>query len=87
MYRSIIFYLNEKRKHNPNFRLNNIYGQMDNAKGNKCWTMYAGISALVAYGVCTKFKLSFGLANHNHMDIDSTIGIYIITYAVFLCSV
>ncbi len=47
---------------------------MDNAKGNKCLTVYAGLSALVALGVCVKCKLSFGLANHNHTDVDGTIG-------------
>ena len=51
-----------------------LYGQADNAKAHKCLTNYAGFAALVAYGVCVKAKLSFGLANHNHTDIDAYIG-------------
>lgn len=47
---------------------------MDNAKGNKCWVVYAGLAALVAYGLCIKCKLSFGIANHGHTDIDASIG-------------
>lgn len=46
---------------------------MDNAKGNKCWTTYAGLAALIALGVCIKCKLMFGLSNHGHIDIDAAI--------------
>jgi len=74
IYRSILYYLLEKRKDRPGHQIRNFHAQMDNARGNKAWTVLAGLSALVAYGVCTKAKLSFGLANHNHIDIDSNIG-------------
>jgi hypothetical protein len=74
IYRTVLRYLKEKRKYNPNHRINNIYLTGDNARANKCWTTYGGCAALVAYGICIKAKLTFGLANHNHTDIDAAIG-------------
>ena len=47
---------------------------MDNASGNKNWVVLAGLAALVCSGTCEKVKLSFGLPNHNHFDLDATIG-------------
>lgn len=74
LYLSLLYYLTEKRKHCPNHQIRNLYFQGDNAKLNKCMTTFAGLGALVSYGICVKAKMSFGLANHNHMDIDATIG-------------
>lgn len=74
IYAAVIYYLTEKRKTNPSHRLRNIAIQMDNAKGNKGWTVFSGVSALVAYGLAVKAKLFYGLANHGHFDCDSNIG-------------
>jgi hypothetical protein len=46
---------------------------MDNWKGQKNWTVIAGLNALVTLGIVQKVKLSFGLACHGHTDIDATI--------------
>ena len=46
---------------------------MDNAKNNKCWTVFAGLCALVSAGIVLKVKVSFCLASHGHIDIDATI--------------
>lgn len=46
---------------------------MDNWKGQKNWTVLAGLTALKTLGIVQKVKLSFGLANHGHTDIDATI--------------
>ena len=46
---------------------------MDNFKGNKCWTMVAGLAALVTLGVVAKVTLSFCLSSHGHSDVDATI--------------
>jgi hypothetical protein len=74
LYKSIIYYLEAKREADPGHHIRKIYIQLDNAKGNKCWTFFAGAAALLAYGVVSKVKISFGLANHNHTDIDAGIG-------------
>lgn len=46
---------------------------MDNAKNNKCWTVVAGLAALVTLGVVAKVTLSFCLSSHGHSDVDATI--------------
>jgi hypothetical protein len=74
LYRALIYFIEKKRETRPNFTIRSIRFQGDNAKGNKCWTVLSAIAALVAYGVCIKAKLCFGLANHNHTDIDAAIG-------------
>ncbi len=55
---------------------------MDNAKGNKCKTVYAGLASLVALGVCQKLKLSYGEPNHGHTDVDATIASVIAAVAL-----
>lgn len=40
----------------------NVYVTMDNAKGNKCWTMFGGLAGLVAAGVCVKVWVDFSVA-------------------------
>ena len=74
LYRALIYYIRKKRETRPNFKIRNIRFQADNAKGNKCWVVFSGLAALVAYGVCVKVKICYGLANHNHTDIDGAIG-------------
>lgn len=46
---------------------------MDNWRGQKNWTVIAGLAALKTLGIVQKVKLSFGLASHGHTDIDATI--------------
>ena len=46
---------------------------MDNWKGQKNWTVIAGLAALKTLGIVQKVKLSFCLASHGHTDIDATI--------------
>ena len=82
IYKALRYYLLEKRKSCPNHQIRNVGIQMDNAKGNKAWTMFLALCALVSYGVCVKTKLSFGLANHNHTDIDSNIASTILSKLV-----
>lgn len=74
MYQTILAYLREKRISRPGHLIRVLYVQMDNAKGNKCWTVYAGLAVLVAYGIVQKVKISFGVPNHGHTDIDGSIG-------------
>lgn len=46
---------------------------MDNAKGNKNWTILAGLAVLVTMGIVAKVDLAFGLPSHGHTDVDATI--------------
>lgn len=74
IFDTLVLYLIEKREKYPGHQIRNLHVQMDNAKGNKCWVVFAGLSILVAYGIVEKVKLSYGVPNHGHTDVDGSIG-------------
>ena len=53
--------------------------QLDNVKSNKCWTLFAGLSALISLGIVRKVKVSYCVVGHTHEDIDAIIGT-VVTY-------
>ena len=57
--------------------LETLYVQVDNTSANKCFTVIAGLAALVALGVCNKVALAFLLVGHTHTDVDRIIGLVV----------
>ena len=55
-------------------RIRNLYLQLDNTNSNKCWSLFAGLAALIEIGVCQKVKVSYCVVGHTHEDIDAIIG-------------
>jgi hypothetical protein len=50
IYQSVKLFL-EKRKIT---KIRNLYIQADNASANKCWTVIAGLCALIMFGIVRK---------------------------------
>ena len=70
IYRSVRIFL-QRRKVS---RLRTLYVQMDNVSYNKCWTLFAGLSALISLEIVQKVKVSYCVVGHTHEDVDAIIG-------------
>ena len=55
------------------YKIRTLYVQLDHVS-SKCWTVFAGSSALVSLGIVRKVKLSYCLVGRTHEDIDAIIG-------------
>ena len=57
-------------------RLRTLYMHFDSVSYNKCWTLFAGLSAVISLGIVRKVKVSYCVVGHTHNTqlLDAIIG-------------